>query len=156
MGVEIERKFIVNGNAWRKDAKALPFVQAYIPASGATVRARIAGEEAFLTIKGPSTGISRAEYEYKIPVEDATEMMATICAKFIIKKTRYFVKYKGKDWVIDEFNELNKGLIIAEVELESEDENIELPEWIAEEVSIKPQYTNSYLSQHPFLTWKTT
>jgi len=154
MGLEIERKFLVNGDSWRKGAVGKKYCQGYVYADTGVVRVRIAGEQAFLTIKGENTGAVRKEFEYPIPVADATELLDIICAKPYISKTRYKIEYAGKLWEIDEFGGDNAGLIMAEIELESEDEAFELPKWAGKEVTSDPRYYNSSLVTNPFKNWK--
>ncbi|MBD2204645.1 CYTH domain-containing protein [Calothrix sp. FACHB-1219] len=154
MAAEIERKFLVKGDSWRKLAEGSRYVQGYIStAKQATVRVRIVGNQGYLTIKGATVQYSRSEFEYPIPVEDAQEMLDTLCDRPLIEKTRYKIPYGNLIWEIDEFEGVNKGLIIAEVELTDEKQQIELPDWIGEEVSDNPKYYNSNLVKHPFSQW---
>ena len=153
MGVEIERKFLVLNNDWRTLGTPVNYAQGYLTADGIrTVRIRIAGEEGFITIKGGSNGISRLEFEYPIPVLDALEMLR-LCAIPVIQKFRTKIDYKGKIWEIDEFEGDNKGLILAEIELTSEDESFDIPPWIGQEVTGDLRYFNSQLSVRPFRSW---
>jgi CYTH domain-containing protein len=117
-----------------------------------TVRIRIADKQAFITIKGKSTGMSRSEYEYEIPVADAEELLNDFCGSVITKK-RYEVRFAGKLWEVDEFLGDNKGLFVAEIELSSEIEAFELPDWISTEVTADKRYFNSSLSIKPYTTW---
>jgi len=155
MGTETERKFLVDHEKWRKLKKpaGVHYRQGYL-ADGKklTLRIRIAGTQGFITIKGESTGISRSEFEYKIPVKDAIELLARF-ALSELEKTRYRITYGGKLWEIDEFVNENEGLIMAEIELEREDEAFEKPGWIGDEVSDDMRYYNSYLAKHPFKSW---
>ncbi|OUL19252.1 adenylate cyclase [Nostoc sp. RF31YmG] len=154
MAKEIERKFLVNGDSWRKLAEGILFVQGYIStAKQATVRVRIVGNQGYLTIKGISVKYSRSEFEYPIPLADAQEMLDTLCDRPLIEKIRYRIEYGNLIWEIDEFDGVNKGLILAEVELSHEQQKIELPIWIGEEVSDNPKYFNSNLVKHPFSQW---
>ncbi|MBD2342462.1 CYTH domain-containing protein [Calothrix sp. FACHB-156] len=154
MAVEIERKFLVRGDSWRNLAKGSLYIQGYISTKKeATVRIRIVGNQAYLTIKGISFQYSRAEFEYPIPLEDAQEMLNNLCEQPLIEKTRYRIEYGNLIWEIDEFDGVNKGLILAEVELSHEQQQIELPIWIGEEVSDDPKYFNSNLIKHPFSKW---
>ncbi len=154
MATEIERKYLVKGDSWRSLAVGSTYRQGYIATRGsATVRVRIAGDKGYLTIKGPSVGYSRSEFEYLIPLEDAQDMLQTLCERPLIEKTRYKVDWGGLVWEIDEFDGSNKGLIIAEVELSDENQLIELPTWVGEEVSDDPRYFNSNLVKHPFTQW---
>jgi CYTH domain-containing protein len=154
MGVEIERKFLVH-DGWRNAvAKGIPIRQGYLATgeSGPAVRIRIKGEAAYITIKGVMTGIVRAEYEYAIPVPDATEMLDQWCDQQV-DKTRYEVPSGDVTWEIDEFHGANAGLVVAEVELESGDQPIDLPAWVDAEVTTDPRYLNSSLAERPYSTW---
>lgn len=154
MAVEIERKFLIKNKAWKKQASAgIQIVQGYLNTDKErTVRVRIYGEQGFLTIKGKSVGISRLEFEYPIPKEEALEMMA-LCETPAIEKFRFLVKLDGLIWEIDEFYGANEGLLLAEVELESETQSVSLPDWLGIEVSGDARYFNSSLAQNPFSTW---
>lgn len=153
MGVEIERKFLVKSDAWRADADAgRRCIQGYLISQGKKVlRVRHIGERAFLTIKGPTLGISRAEFEYEIPVSDAEELLA-MCDRRI-EKTRYLVSFAGMIWELDCFSGANEGLTLAEIEFETEDQPFERPAWLGKEVSADPRYHNARLARHPFSTW---
>lgn len=154
MPTEIERKFLVNGDAWRSLAVGVVYRQGYIPAArGRTVRVRVAGDKGFLTIKGPTIDIARAEFEYAIPVTDALEMLQTLCEPPLIEKTRYKIEWAGLVWEVDEFEGDNRGLVMAEVELADPNQSIAFPEWIGTEVSDDPRYFNSNLAQHPYRQW---
>jgi adenylate cyclase len=157
MGEEIERKFLVKGDQWRQGKKATHTCQGYLAITDdCTVRVRLQEKEAFLTIKGKSEGISRREYEYGIPVADAREMLARLCPQPHIEKNRYKVTHAGIEWEVDEFLKENRGLVVAEVELESEDQEIELPPWVGKEVSDDSRYSNANLARHPFSKWEGT
>jgi CYTH domain-containing protein len=152
MSTEIERKFLVVGNDW-KSGTGVPFSQGYLNADKQrTVRVRIAGNKGFLTIKGMTQGISRAEFEYEIPVADA-EQLLKLCDGPLIQKVRYLVSYKGSLWEVDEFFGDNAGLVVAEIELESEAQLFERPDWVGKEVSDDVRYFNSSLAKHPFSQW---
>ena len=154
MPVEIERKFLVTGDAWRQQAAGRQYRQGYLSCDPArSVRIRLAGEEAWLTIKGVSQGAARAEYEYRIPVDEAREMLDKLCLQPLIEKTRYVVEYSGLTWEVDEFFGDNAGLLIAEVELESEDQAIELPDWVGEDVTYDTRYYNASLIANPYTRW---
>ncbi|MCI5851906.1 MAG: CYTH domain-containing protein [Sutterellaceae bacterium] len=154
MGKEIERKFLVKGDAWRSLAKGKHYRQGYLnSAKERTVRIRTIDDKAFLTVKGPTVGVTRLEFEYPISFEDCTTMLDQLAEKPIIEKTRYKIPMGTHVWEIDEFFGVNAGLIVAEIELESEDTPFEKPEWIGEEVSGDPRYFNSNLVKHPFTTW---
>lgn len=128
--------------------------QGYIPTAKPTsVRIRVVGDRGYLTIKGATVGTSRAEFEYPIPVEDAIEMLDTLCDRPFIEKTRYKIPQGDLVWEIDEFAGENQGLIVAEVELVEENQTLELPEWIGEEVSHDSRYFNVNLVKHPFSKW---
>ena len=145
--MEIERKFLVKKQLWEAFEKPSPnrIVQAYLLNSAEkTVRIRIKGTKGYLTIKGPTHGISRAEFEYEIPLKDADELISTFAEK-VIEKFRYEISYKNHLWEVDVFTGKLDGLYLAEIELNSEDEHFELPEWLGEEVSTDPNYYNSNL-----------
>jgi adenylate cyclase len=154
MGMEIERKFLIANDSWRQGAVGTPYAQGYLSRGlGNTVRIRIAGEEAFLTIKGPVVGISRPEFEYSIPVAEAQEMLS-LCNGPLIEKTRFKIFAEGHLWEIDEFHGENEGLLVAEVELTDPDEEVGLPSWIGKEVTGESRYYNSNLTVHPYREWK--
>jgi Uncharacterized protein conserved in bacteria len=154
MGLEIERKFLVDTRKLKPENQGIPMVQAYLGlAPNPTVRVRIKGEKAFLTIKGRSETISRPEFEYEIPVEDARELM-TLAVSCPVEKTRYEILHKGFMWEVDVFEGKNEGLVVAEIELSSENQPFEKPDWLLNEVSSDPRYYNSYLSECPFQDWK--
>lgn len=152
MATEIERKFLVTGQDWRRpDAQRL--VQGYLNRDKArTVRVRIAGEAAFLTIKGLTSGATRPEFEYPVPLADAQAMLA-MCDGPLIDKWRHRVVFGGLLWEVDEFVGENAGLVVAEVELESEDQSFERPPWVGEEVTHDSRYFNACLASHPFARW---
>lgn len=118
------------------------------------MRVRIAGSKAYLTIKGAVTGIVRHEYEYSVPLNEANEMLDKLCRPPLIEKTRYEIEYGGKTWEVDVFSGDNEGLVVAEIELESETQVVELPPWVGEEVSHDQRYFNFNLVQHPYKNWK--
>lgn len=150
--MEIERKFRVTGDAWRNDSGVL-YRQGYLNRDKVrTVRIRIAGSAAFLTIKGKSTGATRAEFEYPVPMDDAQALLA-LCDGPLIEKTRYIVLHAGHRWEVDEFAGDNAGLVVAELELSAEDEAFERPAWLGEEVTHDARYFNSNLATQPFCTW---
>lgn len=152
MAVEIERKFLVTGLDWRTTT-GVSFSQGYLNRDKhRTVRVRIAGNKAYLTIKGITEGITRAEFEYEIPVSDA-ENLLMLCEKPLIQKIRHIIPYKNFKWEVDEFLGDNLGLVVAEIELTSEIESFEKPSWIGEEVTHDPRYFNSNLAQNPYNTW---
>ena len=145
--MEIERKFLLKNDNWKKFvSKSIHIKQGYISTNPlSVVRIRITDSKAFLTLKGKGSGISRPEYEYEIPTQDAEEMFNLFCSNSGLVKTRHIVEYKNHKFEIDEFGDRLKGLIFAEVEMNSEDEVIELPDWIGEEVTGNPKYFNSNL-----------
>ncbi len=154
MGQEIERKFLVTNDGWRTDDPGQPLRQGYIPTQDArTVRVRVAGQQGYLTIKGPSVGMVRSEFEYPIPLGDAETMLLTLCQPPLIEKQRYRIPLDDVVWEVDEFFGANAGLIIAEVELQAPDQPISLPDWIGEEVTYDLRYSNSNLACHPFTEW---
>ena len=152
MGKEIERKFLVVDEQWRA-ADGTKYRQGYLSTDKErTVRVRIAGNKAMLTIKGITQGASRAEYEYEIPVEDAEELL-DLCQRPIIEKWRHEIEHAGMTWEVDEFFGDNQGLVLAEVELDSPDEAFDLPPWVGKEVTDDPRYFNANLVHHPFRNW---
>ena len=154
MATEIERKYLVVGDAWRTLSSGTTYRQGYLSTvKERTVRVRVVGDRGTLTIKGLTVGATRTEYEYDIPVDDANHMLDDLCEQPVIDKTRFIVEYAGLTWEIDEFAGANAGLIVAEVELDSEDQAIELPAWIGEEVSHDPRYFNANLIAHPYTVW---
>ena len=153
--LEIERKFLLVGESWRDQVVGEPkrLSQGYLCADAEkSVRVRIAGDFATLTVKGSRNGISRLEMQYTIPVADAERMLA-MCAPPLIDKTRHIAMHGGMKWEVDIFHGENEGLRVAEVELESEDQVISLPEWAGQEVSEDSRYYNSQLSREPFSAW---
>lgn len=156
MGIEIERKFLVNKDLWAKESpkQSQPFRQAYLTDDELkTIRVRAAGERGFLTIKSRGKGISRQEFEYEIPVAEAHTLIDNF-AQNVIEKMRHFITYKEKLWEVDEFGGANAGLLVAEIELASEDEAFEKPPWLAAEVSLDTRYLNSNLVKNPYRNWK--
>jgi adenylate cyclase len=154
MGREIERKFLVRGDGWRPGARTVFYRQGYLLAeAGRTIRVRVQGDQAFLTIKGRTETIARLEYEYPIPVADAHEMLERLCRQPFVEKYRSTIEHAGMTWEVDEFLGENQGLIVAEVELESEDQVVERPEWVGEEVTHDPRYLNANLATYPFARW---
>jgi adenylate cyclase len=151
---EIERKFLLKDDTWREGAGKKYYLQGYLSShKERTVRVRIAEDEAFLTIKGKNIGMTRTEFEYPIPVEEARIMLNTLCEKPLIEKYRYTMQYQGFVWEIDEFLGENEGLIVAEIELPSEDTPFALPTWAGKEVTAEAQYYNANLIQNPYKKW---
>ena len=155
MPIEIERKFLVKDLSWKDSAASFKdFRQGYFPTGeGVTVRARIAGDKARLTIKGPVSGISRAEFEYPIPVEDAAAFLSRFCVQPVILKRRWYVPFGGFTWEVDEFAGGNEGLIVAEIELDAPNREFPRPPWLGREVSHEPRFRNSRLVRHPYSEW---
>lgn len=154
MPTEIEHKFLLRSDRWRgRIVKTIPIQQGYLSSvKERTVRVRLKGEKGILTVKGKSVGVSRPEFEYEIPVEEARLMMG-LCEQPIIDKTRYEVVHEGHLWEIDVFAGENEGLVVAEIELEAEGEIFARPDWLGEEVSDDPRYFNSALVGLPFCKW---
>jgi CYTH domain-containing protein len=151
---EIERKFLVAGEDWRALARGTRYRQGYLSTvKERTVRVRTIDDKGFLTVKGITVGATRSEYEYEIPAADADEMLDDLCQKPIIKKNRYKIALGDVTWEVDEFLGVNDGLIVAEVELQSEDQPFPKPDWIGEEVTDDPRYFNAILVTRPFSTW---
>ena len=154
MGKEIERKFLVKDNSWRALAPGTKYRQGYLnSAKERIVRVRTIDDKGYLTIKGITLGATRVEYEYEIPVAEAEAMLDELCEKPLIEKNRYKIDYERLIWEVDEFFGENQGLIVAEVELESEDQDYEKPVWIGDEVTGDPKYFNSNLIINPYLKW---
>lgn len=154
MAKEIERKFLVVGDSWRSLGIYELYRQGYLSTvAERTVRVRIIGSMAFLTIKGLTEGVSRLEFEYPIPLADAQLMLDNLCERPLIEKIRYKIAFGQHIWEIDEYHGDNQGLIVAEIELQDETEKFELPEWIGAEVSDDPRYYNANLVAYPFTRW---
>lgn len=154
MATEIERKFLIAHDGWREDARGQHFRQGYLSTDKArVVRVRTVDDLGYLTIKGPTRGISRTEFEYPIPLADAEAMLETLCHKPIIDKTRYRIRHGAHVFEVDEFHGENAGLIVAEVELGSEDEAFERPDWLGEEVTGDSRYANANLISRPYRDW---
>ena len=157
MGEEIERKFLVKKEIWRdQPKKGQVYRQGYLNSvKERTVRIRIVNDEGYLTVKGLTRGATRLEFEYEIPVEDAEELLG-LCEKPLIEKMRHKIEYGSFIWEVDEFFGENEGLILAEIELESEEQVFPRPDWLAEEVTDDPRYFNANLVQHPYSEWANT
>ena len=154
MSTEIERKYLVTSDAYRHGAVGVLYRQNYLSNNeSGVVRVRIAGDKGYLTIKGKSVGIARAEFEYEIPVADAATMMDELCTLPEIVKVRYRVPMGDLVWEVDEFGGMNEGLVVAEIELPDVNTPFEKPEWVGEEVSADARYYNSNLLNHPFKEW---
>ena len=155
MGKEIERKFTVLSDSWRTDVQSsLRYRQGYLASDpSCSVRVRVDGTHATLNIKSATLGIERSEYEYEIPLNEANEMLNTLCHAPIIEKTRHFVPHGAHCWEIDVFEGENAGLVVAELELTHADEGFERPDWLGEDVSMDSRYYNVCLVTHPFKDW---
>lgn len=155
MSNEIERKFLVLSSAYRDGATSTLYRQGYL-LSGAdrVIRVRTCGEQAYLTIKGGAVGITRTEFEYPIPMEDAEQMLSLFCSHQLVEKHRYQVAYAGSIWEVDEFLGDNEGLVVAEIELDHENESFIRPPWLGREVSADPRYYNNNLLTHPYREWR--
>jgi adenylate cyclase len=154
MAQEIERKFLLKGDSWRGEAKGTTYRQGYLNSvKERTVRIRTVGDKAFLTIKGLTVGATRMEYEYEIPPADCDTMLDALAERPLIEKKRYKVDFGGLTWEIDEFFGENSGLIVAEVELKSENQAFKKPDWVGDEVTGDPRYFNANLIKHPYCKW---
>ena len=156
MAQEIERKFLVKGDFKGEAGKVIRITQGYLSSvPERTVRVRIRGEKGFITIKGPGnpSGVIRYEWEKEIPVSDVEELLK-VCEPGVIDKSRYEITKGTHVFEVDEFHGENAGLIVAEIELSSEDEEFEKPAWLGEEVTGDPRYFNSMLLRNPFIKWK--
>ncbi|MBQ8829794.1 MAG: CYTH domain-containing protein [Burkholderiaceae bacterium] len=155
MAKEIEKKFLVVSDEWREGAVGTHYRQGYLNSvKERTVRIRTINDKAFLTIKGLTVGCTRLEFEYPIPFEDCNKLLDELAEKPIIEKTRYKIPAgDGLTWEIDEFHGVNEGLIVAEIELPTEETPFTKPSWLGEEVSSDPRYFNSNLVANPYTTW---
>lgn len=156
MSKEIERKFLVERDSWRKGTTGVLYRQGYLnSAKERTVRVRTIAEKGFLTVKGLTVGCTRLEFEYEIPYADAEKMLDELAEKPIIEKLRYVIPAgDGLKWEIDEFLDVNQGLVVAEIELPSEETCFIKPAWLGKEVSLDPRFFNSNLVSNPYSTWK--
>lgn len=155
MGREVERKFQVVDDRWRDAVESESVLrQGYLSIDKErTVRIRVSEAEGTLTVKGVTVGATRAEYEYEIPRREAEEMLTNLCLQPIIDKTRHRVRFGGRTWEVDEFTGANEGLVIAEVELDSEGEGVDLPDWVGNEVTGDPRFYNANLVAQPYREW---
>jgi CYTH domain-containing protein len=156
MALEIEHKYLIRKDLWYAIHKpaGIKIRQGYLLSDpGKTIRVRISGDNAFLTIKGPTQNASRAEFEYSIPAGEAEELLQ-LCTIPIIEKVRYRMEYAGKMWEVDEFLGENEGLILGEIELSFPEERYSKPAWVSEDVTNDPRYYNSYLAANPVSGWK--
>ncbi len=154
MGVEIERKFIADAAMLPEPEKSVRLEQGYLDHARIMARVRIAGDRAFLTLKGTEGGTTRAEFEYPIPLGDARELLRSFALQGRVTKTRRYQRHGGRIWEVDVFDGANEGLVLAEVELSSENEDVEIPPWVKREVSDDPRYFNAFLATHPYAEWK--
>lgn len=155
MAMEIERKFLVGDDSWRAGAgEGIHYRQGYLSNDeSCSIRVRVAGKRAWLGIKSATAGVSRREYEYPIPWEDAEAILGDLCSGPLIEKTRYRLTVGAHTWEIDVFEGDNEGLVVAEIELSREDEVFGRPTWLGPEVSDDPRYYNACLAERPYRTW---
>jgi adenylate cyclase len=157
MAVEIERKFLVRNDSWRDAVtRSATFKQGYVVTGSrekGSVRVRVTDDEAWLNLKSVTRGIQRLEFEYPLPLQDAMQILDSLCESPIIEKTRYYIDFEGHTWEVDVFEGENKGLVVAEVELDSVNESLSLPEWVGSEVTDDVRYYNACLVKHPFNAW---
>ena len=154
MSVEIERKFLVRDEGWKRSAQGTLLRQGYLSSQpDRTMRVRIEGNTATLTIKSRNTGAVRGEWEYPIPLADAQTFLDTLCERPIIEKYRYRIPHAGMVWEVDEFLGENAGLVVAEIELASEDQLFGRPAWLGDEVTLDVRYFNANLLRHPYRKW---
>jgi adenylate cyclase len=155
MAQEIERKFLVVGDSWKNlVSRSVHYQQGYLCGNArSSIRVRVSDESGCLNIKSATLGVRREEFEYPVPLPDARRMLELLCEGPLIEKTRHFVEYRGHVWEVDVFEGQNQGLVVAEVELSSEDETFERPDWIGEEVSHDARYYNTSLVRHPYTRW---
>ena len=156
MGVEIEKKFLLANDNWRKEVvKSIAFRQGYlVGGEKSSVRVRIEGDKSNLNIKGATLGVRRQEFEYPIPMDEAQELLSTLCDKPLIEKTRHYINDGDFVWEIDEFAGDNEGLLVAEVELKDENQPFNHHDWLGKEVSEDKRYYNSMLIKNPYKNWK--
>ena len=155
MATEIERKFLILNDNWRKEADdGIHIIQGYMGSNEkSSIRIRVNGQNANLNIKSKTIGIQRSEYDYAIPLDEAKEMLDALCDAPLIEKTRYHVMHDGHKWEVDVFAGENEGLVVAELELSSPDEKFSKPDWAGDDVSEDPRYYNICLVKNPFKNW---
>ena len=154
MSREIERKFLLRDDRWRALGQGVTMRQGYLSTDpDRVVRVRIAGDAAFLTIKSRMVGVTRGEWEYPLPLDEAQTLLASVCLQPIIDKLRYRIAHAGMVWEVDEFFGENAGLIVAEIELAAEDQAFDKPDWIGAEVTHDARYFNSNLLRLPYVNW---
>ena len=156
MALEIERKFLLANDGWRKQVlRSVSLKQGYLSSQPtSSIRVRIAGRQAWLNIKSATIGNQRLEFEYDIPFDDAEIIINSLCGKPLIEKTRHFLTVDSHTWEIDEFEGENKGLIVAEIELSESGENFSKPQWLGQEVTHDLRYYNNNLAQNPYKNWR--
>lgn len=156
MAIEIEHKFLLANDGWRKHVShSVLYRQGYLSSQPtSSIRVRISDNQAWLNIKSATIGTQRHEYEYEIPLSDAHEILNNLCLKPVIEKTRHFVMHENHQWEIDEFDGENAGLIVAEIELEAADEIFAKPDWLGEEVTQDVRYYNNNLARQPYNLWR--
>jgi adenylate cyclase len=156
MAIEIEHKFLLANDDWRKAVqKSVKYKQGYLSSQPtSSIRIRIADQQAWLNIKSATIGTQRLEFEYEIPLHDAEAIINTLCGKPLIEKIRHFVLHEGNTWEIDEFEGDNKGLIVAEIELSEAGEDFAKPHWLGAEVTHELRYYNNNLAIKPYLKWR--
>ncbi len=155
MATEIEHKFLIRDDRWRRDVyRSQRLRQGYLVSDRVrSVRVRPAGDAAWLNIKSGTLGVCRREYDYAIPVADAQELLDRLCRQPLLEKTRHWLRYGGHTWEIDVFEGDNAGLVLAEIELTEPGEDFARPPWLGEEVSHDPRYYNPSLIEHPYKDW---
>lgn len=155
MGREIERKYLVVNDAWRSNVvRRRRFEQGYLAITeDCAVRVRIDGDRANLNVKNATLDIERREYEYPVPLADAREMLESMCAGRVLSKLRHWVDHRGEIWEVDVFEGANRGLVLAEIEIETREQRFAIPDWVGREVSGDERYLNSYLAVTPYTTW---
>lgn len=154
MGIEIERKFLLADTSILETAQGIRCRQGYIFSDRSkTVRVRTMDHQGYLTIKGPAKGIAKLEFEYEIPLNEAEELLDALCQKPLIEKNRYKIPFEGFVWEVDLFFGQNEGLVIAEIELEDEEQHFPKPGWIGQEVTGDSRYYNASLATNPFTAW---
>jgi adenylate cyclase len=154
MAIEIERRYLVVNDSWIGKAAGIVYRQGYLYfQEDGVVRIRIAGDEAFLTVKVRKDDFNTLEYEYEIPIEDAEDMLERLCDRPPVEKKRYRISHAGMVWEVDEFSGDNEGLLIAEIELEYEKQMFDIPSWVGREVTGEKKYLNAYLYRNPYKNW---
>jgi adenylate cyclase len=154
VGVEIERKFLLAGDGWRALGQPVLLRQGYLSSDPErVVRVRVEGDQSYITIKGRSSGATRGEWEYPIPLADANELLERLCQQPIVEKYRSKIEFAGNVWEVDEFVGVNQGLVLAEIELQAEDQAFDKPDWIGADVTDDKRYYNSNLVRHPYSSW---